>query len=209
MTLSEEYRVDGYNQVADRYSFASSGIKSRAERLRSGKFEADKELDYATGLRDLFDTYGQSEVETTAATLHQQLIELINSIGKEPDIYSRSRAWVYHDLAKQLAMTKDPSSQDTIHYRYADPMQDQEIQQEIVDRHFGWELYAGGQGKDMIEGTDPLWDDLATIIGSANQSVRDEIMDLMNTTPNTISGGRQDLPSYKLARLGELVRSLL
>lgn len=134
----------------------------------------------------------------------EQLKEIVNKIylntlsdlynyDIEISAYSSSKSWVIWDIAKQLYYYKYPSMTDKTKYKIANPLIDENKQNEIIDRRIGWEIYSkmstGELDKFLIKFKEPIY--------------RKRMVEFMIEKPNKYN----TLPSYKLAELGKNVRN--
>lgn len=106
--------------------------------------------------------------------------------------YSSSKSWAIWDIVKQIYYSKYPSMTDKTKYKIANPLNDEDKQNEILDRRIGWEIYSkmttGEIDKFLIKFKEPIY--------------RKRMVEFMIEKPNKYN----TLSSYKLAELGKNVR---
>lgn len=181
-------------------AWIQSACQSQIERVETGEL-TEGEKKYGAQLQALTEKYTEDSVNNLASELHDRLISLSNRLmPSDPNPYSSSKAWTYWDIAKQAYLFDNPSKSSP-EYELGNPMENERIQQEIVDRHFGWEIYLNGHRKSdkslNNEFFKYLWE----------SSYGDEIKELINKDPKPTDP--PDLSSADLARLGSLVRLAL
>lgn len=158
---------------------------------------------YTDELKKLIDAHGEDAIKQIADQLQQKFFQLADELKLfTPSVFSKSKTWIFWDIAKQSYLSSRPwaSSKE---YRLANPMKDEQVQQEIVNRHLGWEIYANGFRKD----DDNFFnnDEFHYIWESPHAK---EIRDLIEKQPKENSNP-PDLSSADLAKLGALVRSVI
>lgn len=108
-------------------------------------------------------------------------------LGLNSSPWGNDNSWIAWDVAKQLyyLFTRDQST-NNVRYRLADPLTDEQICDEIVCRHIGWEFCDSGIREPWASHAD-----VRRLLG-----------------PECKSSVHQDLPaSWALARLGAIIRS--
>ena len=167
-------------------------IDGALTRVRTGRI-TDNERKYSSTLNQMLRDDKQEKVNGVAEELHAEFIKLIKSVGLAPEIFSMSKSWVYWDLAKQSYMDQHPR-ESGIGYYLGDPLTNAEVRRDIVDRHFGWDIYAkwkqSSQSKTKI----------VELLQSVGNSER--IRQMLDKEPK--SNGT--LSSKDLTELGRLLR---
>ena len=167
--------------------------RMQEEKVRAGEFYPSQER-YAQVLLRLQKEHGAGKVDQLANSLHGQCVGFLRNLNlKKMESYTTSKSWAYWDIAKQMYYFEQKKADAG--YRIADPFEDAEKQQEIVNRHIGWEIFENGRGKNRLD-TEVFKHILE------NSEHADEIIALMRKQPKE----NQDLASKDLARLGQLVR---
>ncbi len=66
----------------------------------------------------------------------------MHRVGLSSSPFGKDDSWIHWDLAKQayFFLSRD-RSMTSRHYRIADPLRDERLQDAIVSRHIGWELW--------------------------------------------------------------------
>ncbi len=155
------------------------------------------ERDYAAALLELF-----AENERGVLALSQRIRRSFDTLmqrcgfGGSFNPYSLSATWSLWDIAKQHHYFQNGVIEPG--YHVGDPLRDERVVQDIIDRHFGWELHgkwrSGGAKQEII---------LEKISGTPQAS---EAVALL-AKPGKASNGT--LSSSELTRLGALVRECL
>jgi hypothetical protein len=104
-----------------------------------------------------------------------------------PSPWGKDDSWICWDLAKQTYyfLNKDPSGVDN-QYRVADPLSDEQVRDEIVSRHIGWEFWFSGGGEPWASNPEAR-----RLLG-----------------PECENSAKNGQPaSWALARLGAIIRS--
>lgn len=147
------------------------------------------------------------QFEPIVSEIREKFAATMERMGLDPSAYGMSETWTYWDMAKQKHINDHPDEQDP-RYRTGDPMEDEELQDQIASRHLGWEIYGANSGFTAPEG-DP------TRIFVPHESLEKldkdhanypEIMALLQKEAKPENG---TLSSVDLARLGALIRQNL
>ena len=141
---------------------------------------------YATVIVHLASSNSLARFDQLVAELRHRYDDEMRRLGQQSSVYGNDDSWINWDLAKQLYLFLGARPPWPItRYRIADPLVDEQIREEIVSRHIGWEFVAGG------------WDpwvnraDLRFLLG-----------------PECESSKRKGWPaSWALAKLGAIVRA--
>lgn len=72
-------------------------------------------------------------------SLFTRTFKLLSEFEIEPSQYSQSISWSMWDIAKQLYYLENPKKSNG-NYILADPLEDEDKQEEIINRHIGWIL---------------------------------------------------------------------
>lgn len=146
---------------------------------------------YAQSLKDLVK---DDKFFDIVQNIKKQFLELIDNFGVSPSRFGISDSWVFWDIAKQKYFF---DNQDVADKRYdiADPLESKKMQQKIIDRHLGWEIYA-------VLGEKKVDQDLSQYIENTFSRYK-EIIDLLNKKPKN----NGTLSSLDLETLGSYLRS--
>lgn len=123
----------------------------------------------------------------------------VKRLGVTFSEWGDSDTWIEWDICKQLYFYLNPDGINlSPNYRIANPLEDKQLQQEIVNRHIGWEYWGT---KEMFN--DTRWDKDAVIIDIMdNEKYRSSF-----NFPKERSSGRE-ISSWGLELLGKRVREL-
>lgn len=170
------------------------------ERVRSGELK-ESERRYAQSLQELFDQEKKEVVLGEAKALKKEVFDTLREIDPtwliNPFTYSQS--WALWDMAKQhFYLTHPEEIMDG--YTAGDPIHDAEKRSEMVSRHLGWEIYSNRQSFEETVNQNPA---LKRALDKSGQA--DQINALLNKDPKE----NNDLSSKDLARLGDLIRSVV
>lgn len=102
---------------------------------------------YAASLRELAETRTLQlfEVETAARGLQLVMLNEAERLGIPLTQYGKSITWAMWDIGKQFYFTKQEHREEQIASGYgepANPLESKAKQDEIINRHLGWEAYA-------------------------------------------------------------------
>lgn len=182
LTTSQAERLLSYADVLDDPTVALDYVRT------------DKNaISYTKELVSLSENYGQIALATFSHRVRSRYATSVDRLGIDTSEYGKSITWPLWDLAKQSYLAKHPE-QSSLEYKLADPFdpahQVEKIA-EISNRHLGHE-FARQYELDH------------SVLDKAPKSERQKIKDLLTDTPRNKSG---QLPSWQLARLGELLNS--
>lgn len=82
------------------------------------------------------------KVNALVERLRKEMEDAAKAAGIAISKWGRSESWAVWDVGKQLHLQQNPS-ESSDKYRLANPLTDAQIQQEIVQRHLGWEATGG------------------------------------------------------------------
>jgi hypothetical protein len=109
---------------------------------------------YAESLVEAADTEGIEAIESKAQELKAKVLDEAMRLGIPVSEAGRSIAWAMWDIGKQYHFFKNPEQNDP-KYTIGNPLESEEKQGEIVNRHLGWEAFAAYKNfppyKKMIE----------------------------------------------------------
>ncbi|MEA5461684.1 hypothetical protein VB796_21630 [Arcicella sp. LKC2W] len=106
---------------------------------------------YAYSLKELFEKYSEYRIHELAKSLHNDLLSKIKFFEIISE-YGLSLSWVYWDIAKQYYFYKNPHLQKSpILYPPKNPMEDKNIQEEIVLRQLGWEIFRQRENEELLK----------------------------------------------------------
>ena len=152
--------VHDYLSYEDVYDQLSDTEKERLDKARAmreqGKVKEMYEKYGSELLRLMKDQNKRTYLNNLANNLWQKTHDFLNKLGVRPDEISpwtRSKSWVYLDLAKQSYLLAHPEESNS-NYRLADPLEDTPIRGEIVARMLGWEirqLFNYSSKRDLFE----------------------------------------------------------
>ncbi len=152
--------VHDYLSYEDVYDQLSDTEKERLDKARAmreqGKVKEMYEKYGSELLRLMKDQNKRTYLNNLANNLWQKTHDFLNKLGVGPDEISpwtRSKSWVYLDLAKQSYLLAHPEESNS-NYRLADPLEDTPIRGEIVARMLGWEirqLFNYSSKRDLFE----------------------------------------------------------
>lgn len=149
---------------------------------------------YARALLDLFSSHGEKAVIERARLIVSECGEVLAALGMEPSCWGRSISFAAWDMAKQHYFYTH-QTQATEKYPPRDPMTDETLRAEIVNRHVGWEVYsafsAGSFTHEDIEHRVP-------------PRSRTQVVELLQTPPKPENNS---LSSWQLSLLGAFLRS--
>ena len=88
------------------------------------------------------------ESDPSLKALYDQVVRTIRSgyekvrqqIGLEDSQFGKSDSWIHIDVLKQFAYLHDNSLKRGAGYIYDNPLTNVQLQQQIIDRHLGWEV---------------------------------------------------------------------
>jgi hypothetical protein len=161
-----------------------SELKAQMREYNDGSESAKK---YTQALRELINTYGQETVEDLANGMMEDCEDTLNKLGIEPNKFTQSKTWAIWDIAKQYYYFTHQDKADP-EYVIANPMDSITKQQEIIDRHVGWEVY-----------NQPNKLEIAEVVKEVTK--RDQLMQYLNKAPKT----NGTLSSKDLAKIGEII----
>lgn len=88
-----------------------------------------------------------AKIEAVAQKLQAEFEAAMNSIGANISKWGKSQSWAKWDIGKQLYMNANPDESNS-NYRLANPLEDAQLQKEMVQRMVGWEITGGGKDPD-------------------------------------------------------------
>lgn len=147
-------------------------------------------LKYVSALTELVSEHG---IPKLTQLTHDSMLETyrrLSTHGIDLSRYGRSVSWFLWDLAKQSYYSKNPDSADPL-YIAADPMENPEKINEIINRHIGWELYGAYANTPDA--------DKAAFIASHN--IPPVVVSILDSPPKA----NGTLSSSKLAELGSVI----
>lgn len=95
---------------------------------------------YALSLAKLFELYTDRSIHLLAGALFSACEQKMLSLHASISPYGQSKSWVYWDIGKQFFYFENPSLSGQEYY-ISNPVADKQLQQQIVQRHLGWEIY--------------------------------------------------------------------
>lgn len=182
LTTEQAEQLLSYTDVLDDPSVALDYVRTN-----------ENAISYAKELVSLSENYGQIALVTFLDRVRSQYTAAVDHLGIDTSKYGKSITWPLWDLAKQSYLAKHPeqSSPEYTLVDLFDPAHQAEKITEISNRHLGYEF---AQQYEQDHG----------VLDKAPRSERQKIKDLLANTPRNKSG---QLPSWQLARLGELLNS--
>jgi hypothetical protein len=98
-------------------------------------------IEYAKELQTLLRTkWGKDILNSKVSEIRKTYQELLNKLNINDSAYWKQDTWIYWDIAKQLHLSKNPSKSDPSKYSLWNPLTDNKISQDIIDRHLWWEI---------------------------------------------------------------------
>ena len=142
---------------------------------------------YVESLREIAQ---KEKFNDTVNKIRDEYEGVMNKLSMDSSIFGASQSWIYWDLAKQDYYSKNPEVDSR--YETGDPIEKEDIQYAIVNRHLGWELY-GAYNQDI------------SVVDKLNKSDDsfNRIVELLEKSPKEEN---QTLSSYDLAELGKCIR---
>jgi len=181
-----------YNDIADQENqhHYEKSIEEQFPRIRQ----------YAESLRSIIDS---KEFVKTVNKIRSDYDVLIMELGLEDEDTSRSQSWIYWDLAKQSYFATHLDEADE-RYLIDDPLRNEEIRQQIIDRHLGWEAYtACSDFKDKTR----LYIEPPFLRKLDARDPTYEILSYLKREPTSSVDSKRQLSSLDLTRLGNLIRT--
>lgn len=180
------------NDAIDLLSYVDTAPAGDHARLTEHTRTSESGMKYARELRSLVKSEGSAVLLAAADQAIQIARNKLTAVGLTPSHFGESRSWLLWDLAKQMYYFKHPDQADP-NYRNVNPLEDVTKQQEMIDRHVGWEIYTKYINLPFSDRDKFIADhDLGT----------SEVITLLNTAPNSSN----TLSSKDLAALGSLIR---
>jgi hypothetical protein len=202
--MSDEEIGARYLEYKDIVATDPDVSKMDPEERRKHEEIKKSEKKYAAVLREMLVKDAQ-KFNKVKEKIKAQFDKVIAELGVLPDRFSQSESWVNWDIAKQQYFNQHQDEAD-VRYTIGDPLENEELQRQIGDRHIGWDLFAKTRtldehGKvtfsDMVEGKSFLQK-----LDASHPSYV-EIVTLLN---KEVKPTNLQLSSLDLARLGKLVR---
>lgn len=193
------YQDIDYSEEAD-----TGRIRRYRERVQEGvrqkrAFEiSDNEKNYARALSRIIEEYNETRLREVVSTIHQRFSEIYKQLFPTTPLnpFSKSKSWIAWDVAKQYYLWRVPEAAGA-GYRLANPMEDEQLQQEIIERHLGWELFK--KFKDRTKQILPSVDFLAEKYNANTQAQR--LREILQKDEGAIS-------SKEFTEAGRLIISL-
>lgn len=150
---------------------------------------------YARSLEEIAHVKNLSEIQKMSKTLRDKMLNDAQKIGLPVSPHGKSFSWASWDIGKQFYYFTHPNEADR-NYTIANPLESEEKQREIIDRHLGWEAYAVFNNPATEERQ--RWKE--KILGDPRYS---KALAFLNKTPKE----NRTLSSKDLAELGAILRT--
>ncbi|MDA3840680.1 MAG: hypothetical protein PF572_06380 [Patescibacteria group bacterium] len=144
---------------------------------------------YAKSLKELAEN---KELAKALEKIRREYDVAMAGINLDSSTIGNSQSWIYWDLAKQHYYNTHKDETDP-KYLIDDPVENIELQNQIADRHLGWEVY------DAVNSKKVNINELNHIIGSP---LYEEIDALLSKSPNEL----KTISSFDLSKIGSLIR---
>jgi len=130
---------------------------------------------------------------STVDKIRDEYENVMQKLSLDSSIFGMSQSWIYWDLAKQDYFFNNQQEADS-KYDIGNPSVEENIQNQIVNRHIGWEIF--GNFKEDTSIVDRL---------NKSDDSFNRIVELLDKTPKE----NQTLSSYDLGELGKYIRKNL
>jgi len=141
--------------------------------------------------------------ESLVGSIRKKIDETTRKLGLEQSQWGESQSWIYWDIAKQKYFDSHKDEADP-RYDIGDPLEDEKLQQQISDRHLGWEVY--GQTAEYVDGQRRFANKNFLNRLNKDDETFEKVITLLKKEPKPEN---QTLSSYDLAKLGEYIRENL
>jgi len=148
---------------------------------------------YAEAIEQMAQKESLNGVQEKARGLTQKMLAEAKKIGLPVSPYGKSNSWAMWDLGKQFWYFTHQDQADP-KYEIEDPLLSEKKQEEIINRHIGWEAYAVFNSSKTTEWKSRIMHDQRS----------KKALELLNKRPNA----KRTLSSKDLADLGILLRTL-
>ncbi len=146
---------------------------------------------YARALIELISEKGEAEVLRVASELMQDMEDAAESLELPLSPQGKNKTWAIWDIAKQYYFHTH-RGENQLPYEPGNPFESKEKQEEIINRHLGWEAY-------MLFHATPEW----KVFFEEDPRFADALPLLMKE-PKPDNG---TLSSHELAQLGKCLRA--
>ena len=159
MIIGDQNTVRSKTQIADivleYFSYADveqyvSDVKETLERTSDPSQLTADELKYGNELINLMGEYGKEAMEELMHDLRYRCITTLSKLDVTPNPCTLSTSWAYWNIAKQSHQSQNPDDASN-EYSIGDPFQDEEVQDEIVYRRIGWDIYKKWNNPDQLD----------------------------------------------------------
>lgn len=103
---------------------------------------------YARALTKAANSVGIDKINKVSRDLRSRFNSLMKEIGREPSTWGQSETWAMWDIGKQLYLFEN-QNESSDKYRLANPLTDEQLQEEIVLRMIGWEISVIETGENL------------------------------------------------------------
>lgn len=194
----EESSEEKINQIIlDFFTYKDSHELSDEEKeiIEMNTLKSESAKRYANIIFKLEKENKLEEVKRVSKEIFAKTITKLNEYEVEPLPFTYSLSWAIWDIVKQIYYLENPQ-ETTDKYILENPLESEEKQQEIIDRHIGWEVY-----------TQMCSENLNNFLNK----IRDPVFGkrVINVMIDKTNDGDKRMPSYKLSELGKNVRMAL
>lgn len=143
--LREEFQSNEFirNHIAERYlSYQDAELPedTKAKMLEWSKTQ-DNPKKYAEAIEQMAHKENLDQLQKRAGALRDKMLEQSKKLGIPVSHHGKSISWVMWDLGKQYRYFIHPEESGE-GYEIDNPLTSEKKQQEIINRHLGWEAYA-------------------------------------------------------------------
>lgn len=138
----------GYTDVIDQLRAMGAPVGTKEEEIEKRK-KNPTTWKYASGLEKVISEQGKERVDEIIKEMIDNCLKRIREYGIEPSPNTLSKTWAAWDIGKQNYFFTHQNEADK-RYLIADPLSP-EKQNEIVNRHIGWEVYENYIGSKSSE----------------------------------------------------------
>lgn len=97
---------------------------------------------YSQSLKKLAALYGEDHLKDLVRNnIRRRFMEKMKHTKCPPSEYGKNDTWIYWDLAKQYYYFMNPEESNPNKYDLADPVTSEKLQEEMIERHVGWEIF--------------------------------------------------------------------
>jgi len=192
------------------YQDADLKVDAKKEALKSSKENKNARI-FAESFLKLEKKHGKAKFAEVAKSIHDKCQQFLQSKDIPVSTFGKSKTWTYWDMAKQFYYSDDATgieeSKNHPEYKPGDPIAEERLQQEILNRHIGWEVwnawFVTERDVDTRDQSEALLDKLGL-----KADVKRKLKVKLHTSLNDVAEGkREDVPSYVLEEMGKIILS--